>query len=238
MPSPPFARVRPALLGIFLAMTGILSAAPVINEIHYNNDVNYIANEFVEIYNPGPDLVNLSGWQLTGGVEFTFPDNTLLGVDDYVAVAENPTTLRAEFSRPPNGPPLDLPILGPYTGGLSGEGETIDLVNDSGERIDRVNFDVDFPWPIAADGEGSSMELINPSLDNNLGSSWRSSNTNGSLSPPTPGVVNSVFSSVAPPNIRQVRHLPQQPANSEDTVITAKVTDPDGIGGVNLEYAL
>ena len=46
-----------------------------------------------------------------------------------------------------------------------------------GERIDRVNFDIDFPWPIAADGVGSSMELINPSLDNNLGSSWRSSTT-------------------------------------------------------------
>ena len=94
-------------------MTGILPATPVINEIHYNNDVNYIANEFVEIYNPGPDLVNLSGWQLTGGVEFTFPPNTLLGANNYVAVAENPTTLRAEFSSPPNGPPLDLPILGP-----------------------------------------------------------------------------------------------------------------------------
>ena len=219
-------------------MTGTLSAAPVINEIHYNNDVNYIANEFVEIYNPGPDLVDLSGWQLTGGVEFIFPDNTLLGVNDYVAVAENPTTLRAEFSRPPGAPPLDLPVLGPYTGGLSGEGETIDLINKAGERIDRVNFDTDFPWPIAADGEGSSMELINPSLDNNLGSSWRSSNTNGSLSPPTPGLVNSAFSTVAPPNIRQVRHLPQQPANSENTVITAKVTDPDGVAGVNLEYAL
>ena len=69
-------------------MTGILPATPVINEIHYNNDVNYIANEFVEIYNPGPDLVNLSGWQLTGGVEFTFPHNTLLGANNYVAVAE------------------------------------------------------------------------------------------------------------------------------------------------------
>ena len=238
MPSPPFARVCPALPGIFLAMTGILPATPVINEIHYNNDVNYIANEFVEIYNPGPDLVNLSGWQLTGGVEFTFPHNTLLGANNYVAVAENPTTLRAEFSSPPNGPPLDLPVLGPYTGGLSGEGETVDLVDPSGERIDRVNFDIDFPWPIAADGVGSSMELINPSLDNNLGSSWRSSNTNGSLSPPTPGLVNSAFSPVAPPNIRQVRHLPQQPANSEDTVITAKVTDPDGVAEVNLQYAL
>ncbi|MCS5539522.1 MAG: lamin tail domain-containing protein, partial [Roseibacillus sp.] len=173
MPSPLFVRVRSALPGIFLAMTGILPAAPVINEIHYNNDVNYIANEFVEIYNPGPDPVNLSGWQITGGVEFLFPENTLLDVDSYLVVAENPNSLRAEFQTNPNGPPIDLRVAGPYAGGLSGEGETVDLVNESGERIDRVNFDIDFPWPIAADGGGSSMELINPALDNNLGSSWR-----------------------------------------------------------------
>ena len=102
-------------------MTGILPAAPVINEIHYNNDVNYIANEFVEIYNPGPDLVNLSGWQITGGVEFLFPENTLLDVDSYLVVAENPNSLRAEFQTNPNGPPIDLRVAGPYAGGLSGE---------------------------------------------------------------------------------------------------------------------
>ena len=191
MLSSPSTRAFLLLWSLALVPVGSLPATPVINEIHYNNDVNYIANEFVEIHNPslGP-AIDLSGWQLTGGVEFTFPENSSLEAGSYVVVAENPTVLRAEFS----SPPPELPVLGPYTGGLSGAGETIDLVNASGERVDRVSFDVDFPWPIAADGEGSSMELINPSLDNNLGSSWRSSNTDQALASPTPGQANNVFS--------------------------------------------
>ncbi|MDP7496852.1 MAG: lamin tail domain-containing protein, partial [Roseibacillus sp.] len=229
MPSSLFARLSSLPGAIVLLSAAVLSAAPVINEIHYNNDVNYIPNEFVEIYNPGPGSADLSGWQITGGVEFLFPESTLLDEGAYLVVAENPSTLNAEFQ---------IDALGPYSGGLSGEGETVDLVDSSGERIDRVNFDKDFPWPIAADGAGSSMELINPALDNDLGSSWRSSNTNGIPSAPTPGRINSVATTTAPPNIRQVRHTPQQPTGSEDTVITAKVTDPDGVAGVNLQYAL
>ena len=128
--------------------------------------------------------------------------------------------------------------LGPYVGGLSGEGETIDLVDASGVRIDRVNFGVDFPWPTGADGTGSSMELINATLDNNLGSSWRSSSTAGVLGPPTAGSVNSTASAVAPPNIRQVMHTPEQPTDSEPTVITAKVSDPEGVRSVQLEFRL
>ena len=38
-----------------------------------------------------------------------------------------------------------------------------------------------FPWPVGANGSGSSMELINPLLDNDLGGSWRSSSVPGIL---------------------------------------------------------
>ncbi|MBB21640.1 MAG: hypothetical protein CMN04_01935 [Roseibacillus sp.] len=217
-----------------LLATGALHAAPVINEIHYNNDLNYIATEFIELHNPGPEAVALTDWKLAGGIDFTFPENSLLEAGAYVVVAENPATLRSEFSSPTG----DLRVVGPYAGGLSGEGETIELFDNSGERIDRVSFDIDFPWPIAADGAGSSMELIHPDLDNDLGSSWRSSSNNGALGPPTPSAANSVYSTVAPPNIRQVRHDPQQPASTEDLIVTAKVTDPDGVGAVTLAYTL
>lgn len=219
---------------IALLAAGSLRASPVINEIHYNNDRNYIANEFIELYNPGLQAVNLAGWKLTGGIEYIFPENSLLEAGAYISIAENPSVLRSEFPSPQR----ELRILGPYSGALSGEGEMIDLLDNSGERVDRVEFDIDFPWPIAADGGGSSMELINPTLDNNLGSSWRSSGRNETPGSPTPSRVNSAFSALAPPNIRQVRHTPQQPASTEDMVISAKVTDPDGVSEVSLAYTL
>ncbi|MEZ5304671.1 MAG: hypothetical protein R3F11_29100 [Verrucomicrobiales bacterium] len=53
---------------------------------------------------------------------------------------------------------------------------------------------------------------------------------------PTPGTANSVFSSNVPPNIRQVDHSPSAPLPGEAVAITAKVTDPDGVKAVRLEY--
>src|SRR5690606_23070868 len=117
-----------------------------------------------------------------------------------------------------------ITALGPYSGGLSGDGESIELLNAQFAQIDRVNYGVSFPWPIAADGEGSSMELINPALDNNLGSSWRSSSSASTLLPPSPGLANSVASTTAPPNIRQVNHTPAAPTTTDSVIITAKIT--------------
>ncbi|MDA7882345.1 lamin tail domain-containing protein, partial [Akkermansiaceae bacterium] len=62
--------------------------------------------------------------------------------------------------------------------------------------------------------------------------------SSGSLGTPTPGASNSVFSPTAAPNIRQVNHTPQQPVAGEDVVITAKVTDPEGVASVTLSYQL
>ncbi len=55
---------------------------------------------------------------------------------------------------------------------------------------------------------------------------------------PTPGRINAVFSSNAPPAIRQVEHTPEQPASGQPVKITAKVTDPDGVSSVVLEYQI
>ena len=47
-----------------------------------------------------------------------------------------------------------------------------------------------------------------------------------------------VASAEAAPNIRQVGHSPGQPDDSQPVVITAKVTDPDGVASVELQYQL
>ena len=162
------------IIQIFLALSAIGKAAPVLNEIHYNNDLNSICNEFVELHNPGAEDVNLSGWQLTGAVEFIFPAGTVLPASGYLVVGEDPATLSGEFG---------ITALGPYSGNLNSEGESLELVDASDVTVDVVDYGVGFPWPSLAAGDGSSMELINPNLDNDLGSSWRSSSM-GSEAPP------------------------------------------------------
>ncbi len=60
----------------------------------------------------------------------------------------------------------------------------------------------------------------------------------GAAGGPTPGAINSAYAANAPPQIRQVDNSPHQPVAGQDVAITAKVTDPDGVAGVQLKYQL
>ena len=53
---------------------------------------------------------------------------------------------------------------------------------------------------------------------------------------PTPGRTNSVFATNAPPQTRQIEHTPEQPRSGQPVLITAKVTDPEGVASVTLQY--
>ncbi len=148
------------------------SAQIVINEIHYDPDVRTELVEFIELHNAGSSAVNLSGWQFTEGVTYTFPNGTSLAAGGYLVVAQNPASLQAKFG---------VPALGPWDGRLSNEGEKITLKNAAGGTEDSVEYQLGFPWPTVGDAPGYSIELIHPALDNDLGGSWRRSvnwNTN------------------------------------------------------------
>ncbi len=127
----------------------------------------------------------------------------------------------------------NLPVMGPYAGSLTGNGENLALSNAAGIIVDAVDYRTEFPWPVAAGGEGMSLELIHPGLDNQLGGSWRPS-----PGAPTPAARNGAFASNAPPQIRQVRHTPKVPPAAQPLTITAKITDPQGVGSVQLHYQI
>jgi hypothetical protein len=201
--------------------SGLLWPRVVINEIN-NNPLNSksVPGEFVELYNPLTTAVDLSGWAFTKGVEFLFPAGTFISPKGYLVVADNPSTLQSQFG---------VAALGPWAGGLNSEGETLDLSDPTGAVVDSVSYGLGFPWPTVGDPPGCSMQLLNEGLDHNLGGSWRSAL-------PTPGTRNSVATANVPPHVRQVSHAPKQPSTADVMTITAKVTDPDGVQNVTLEY--
>ncbi len=215
---------------------GQAESAIVINELHTNPDVKTELVEFVELYNAGTSDMDLSGWQFTEGVLYTFPAGTKLRAGGYLIVAQNPAAIQAKWNAGRAGVPENL-IFGPYAGSLSNEGERIVLRDAAGVLMDEVEYQLGFPWPIVGDpisdtqpGTGYSLQLMNPALDNNLGGSWRSAL-------PTPAAPNkSVLANNIPPQIRQVQHTPKQPKSGEVVTITAKVTDPDGVASVMLFY--
>lgn len=205
----------------------------VINELHYNPDVKTDLLEFVELYNRGSFDVDISGWSFCDGVSFQFPQGTILTAGDFVVVAENRSSVIQKYSTDASK------LFGPFTESLSNAGERIKLCNAEGDKVDQVDYKLGFPWPTVGDGvpdsspgTGHSIQLGNGGFDNDLGGSWRSGY-------PTPGAMNiAVFADNIAPHIRQVNHSPKQPASGLPVLITAKVTDPDGISNVTLQYQL
>jgi hypothetical protein len=138
-----------------------------INEIFYNTPDNTISGEFVELYNPLPGAVDVSGWKFTSGIAYTIPTGTpAIPSGGYLVVAQNPAVLEALYGY--SG------ALGPWSGGLSSDGDTIELRDGANVKIDEVSYSVNTPWPTVPNGGGSSLELANGDLDNDLGGHWRS----------------------------------------------------------------
>lgn len=155
----------------------------VINEISYNQPNEMPTGDWVELFNPGAEPVDLSGWVFKDESDdhaFTLPSGTVIAPYGYVVVCEDMNAFRQFF-------PDVNPVLGSTGFGLSGSGELVRLFNSSGDIVDSLTYDDKSPWPKEADGDGPTLELISASYDNALGQSWKASQNNGG----TPGRQNS-----------------------------------------------
>ncbi|PIE87638.1 MAG: hypothetical protein CSA04_06010 [Bacteroidetes bacterium] len=179
------------LSGTFSITTPTVLPALVINEIMYNppesmgTDQDY---EFIEIYNNDTTTVNLSGYSIAGDVQYTFSSSdTFLTPGDYLVIASNPDSVMNEYG-------IEH-VQGPYIGLLSNDttgGEVI-LRNAMEMVVDQVNYDIIAPWPEQPNGYGPSLELLAPSLDNNIPESWKASHFTGG----TPDTLNSIITNIS-----------------------------------------
>ena len=157
----------------------------VINEINYNASLDFDPGDWVELYNPMDNPVNVSGWVFKDEDDlhaFTFASGTEISSGGYIVIANDMTAFHNLF-------PAVTNYVGSMGFGLAGGGELIRLYNNTGTLIDTVNYDDVAPWPTRPDGQGATLELLSPDLDNALGQNWKASgiNTHG-----TPGAANSI----------------------------------------------
>ncbi|MBP7949866.1 MAG: lamin tail domain-containing protein [Verrucomicrobiales bacterium] len=146
-----------------------LPTSVIINEINYDPADPTKREEFIEFHNPTASPIDMTGWSLDQGVNFVFPSTTI-APGGYVVVVENAAAFAAKY------PAAPAPAGEWQTGNqLSNSGENIRLRDNASNTIDEVNYGVGFPWPTSAKGGASSIELIHPHLNNDLGGSWRSS---------------------------------------------------------------
>ena len=138
----------------------------LIHEIYYNSPLNGLAAEFVELHNPLPAPVDIGGWRFTRGITYTFPTNTVIAAGGYRVVAQDPAVIASLYG---------VTALGPWAGKLSNDGDTVELRDLLNVRVDEVAYGIAAPWPVPANGDGPSLELVNPGLDNDLGGHWQAS---------------------------------------------------------------
>ncbi len=143
----------------------------VINEILYYSPGGSEDDELIELHNRASTPAVLEGFRLTGAVRHELPAGCNVKPGGYLVVARNPAAVAAKY-----GLAREI-VLGPYEGSLSARGEEIVLRDALGNVADRVAYADRDPWPRWADGLGSSLELIDPSLDNSLPQAWAASDS-------------------------------------------------------------
>ena len=162
----------------------ILDYGIVINEINYNSTDNFDSDDWVEIYNNSNDTIDIGSWLLKDEDDdhiFTVPSNIKILPEQYIIFCKDTIKFTELF-----------PDVESYYGnlgfGLSGGSDLVRLFDYTGSLVDTVRYDDDDPWPLSADGNGPTLELKHPTLDNALWESWSASEGYG-----TPGAQNSVF---------------------------------------------
>ncbi|MGJ8642973.1 MAG: lamin tail domain-containing protein [Luteolibacter sp.] len=124
--------------------------------------------EWLELYNRSASAVDLSEWQLDGGIEYEFPHGTIIPAYGYLVVAEDAVALSAKHP--------SVNIIGNYDGKLANGGERILLEDSVGNLADEVTYYDSGKWHGFADGGGSSLELKDPDADNSAAGAWAASN--------------------------------------------------------------
>jgi hypothetical protein len=128
--------------------------------------------EFIELHNISGKTVNLDGVSFTSGISGTFGVHTV-PAGGHVVVVKDSEAFAVRY-------PLLTPA-GSYLGSLANDGEQLALVSSSGDTIVNLTYGDSGPWSGRADGNGSSLEMINFLASANDPGNWRpSSEFNGS----------------------------------------------------------
>ncbi len=156
---------------------------PISNNSQENEYVN--PGDWVELHNPTNESIAIGLWEFKDGNDahvFIIPENQVLESGAYLVLCKDSLAFNDNFPNVSN-------FIGEFDFGLNGGGELVRLFDAEELPVDEVNYNDSSPWPLEPDGNGPTLELIHPSLDNYLGVNWATSDNNGG----TPGVVNSVY---------------------------------------------
>ncbi len=150
-----------------------------ITEIMYNPPGGSV-HEYIELQNIGGNTINLSEFYFSEGINFTFLSGASVAAGARLVLANG--TDPASFAAAYPG----VTVAGYFSGNLNNGGERITLVDRGGNIVASVDYHDAGGWPTAADGTGSSLELVDVFGDPNAPANWRANPAAAG----TPGAAN------------------------------------------------
>ncbi len=201
-----------AVVNIVIPFTYLVIVAPnpedvVINEIFAdpNPQIGLPATEYVELYNASSNAFLLTNWQFVNTTTAKPLPNYILSPNAYVILCDiNDTALFSPF-----GNVIGISSMTALTNG----GDSLSLLDNNGNILDIVKYDISWYQDIVKKNGGYSLERINPLHPCSSANNWTTSmNPIGG----TPGTQNSVFDTL--PDT-------QAPTISAVNIITASQVD-------------
>jgi len=162
----------------------------IISEINCNSAPDFNTEDWVEIYNNSDEVISLKNWKLTDSDStnvFYFPDELVIAKDKCLVICHDTTKFKKIFTGVDN-------YIGNLEFKFNNSGDEVKLYQ-SNKLIDSIKYD-DELWPLVTLGNGATLQLIHPSLDNSMAENWIASNNYG-----TPGYIDSanpIDSAVSP----------------------------------------
>lgn len=207
----------------------------VINEINYNSAPDFDTEDWLELYNNSGTNLDISSWVLSDANEdnrFVLPTRTTVFADSFLVLCRDTTAFRSLF------PGVDN-IAGNFDFGLSNGGETVRLFDASQNLIDSLTYQDEWPWPQSPDGDGPTLALKNPDLDNSKAANWAASSGHGTPGTKNRDVLTGVSSNTEPeiPQKMVLRPVYPNPFNpqtkitfelSEQAVVDLSIFDIEG----------
>lgn len=126
--------------------------------------------EYLELFNSNPWWDDISGYHLTGDIQYTFPTNTIVPGGAFLVVAAAPADLAAAYGI--------TNLAGPYAGSLKKTG-LIQFLDKTGAVLLEISYANTLPWPAGADGTGHSIVLARPSYGEAAPRAWTISDVVG-----------------------------------------------------------
>lgn len=143
----------------------------VISGINYKPQTNSDA-EFLLITNAGNATLDLTGYNISDAITYTFPVGTTMAQGQTIMLAKNLSLITGFTS---------LTKYQWTSGSLNNSGEAITFKDSTGFVADQVSYLSVAPWATQANGLGYYLKLINNNSDNTLPINWEAVEISTSL---------------------------------------------------------